>query len=127
MRWVVPGVLLLVALIHFLPVMGVAGAAQLSRLYGLPIQDASLEILMRHRAVLFGLLGAFLTYAAFKPALHGLALVAALISVAAFLVLAFSVGGHNQAVATVVKVDVVALVLIIIGAAVYASGQYKAA
>jgi hypothetical protein len=127
MRWVVPGVLLFVALIHFLPVMGVAGAAQLSRLYGLPIQDASLEILMRHRAVLFGLVGALLTYAAFKPALHGLALVAAFVSVAAFLVLAFSVGGYNQAVATVVKVDVVALVLVIIGAAVYASGQYNAA
>ena len=72
MRFVVPAVLLLVAAIHALPLLGVLGAARISGLYGIAVDDPNLEILMRHRAVLFGLLAAFLAYAAFHRALHGL-------------------------------------------------------
>lgn len=114
MRYVVPVVLVLVAIIHALPLLGVTGGARLANLYGIADMDASLEILMRHRAVLFGLLAAFLAYAAFKPELHGLALLGATASVVAFLAFALSAGGYNAAVATVVKVDVVAAVLLVV-------------
>jgi hypothetical protein len=52
MRYIVPAVLLIVALIHVLPLAGVLGAAKLSSLYGITVQDPNLEILMRHRTVL---------------------------------------------------------------------------
>lgn len=116
MRFVVPAVLLLVAGIHALPVLGVLGAGQLSRLYGLPVNDANLELLLRHRALLFGLLAAFLGYAAFQPELHRLALIAGVASVSSFLVLAVLVGPYNQAIATVVRVDWVALALLVVAA-----------
>lgn len=119
MRYVVPTVLLLVALIHALPLAGVLGAGKLSSLYGIPVQDPNLEILMRHRAVLFGLLAAFLAYAAFHRPLHSLALLAGGVSVASFLVLAVVVGGYNPALATVVKVDAAAAVLLTAGALVH--------
>ena len=61
--------LIVVGVIHLLPLSGVLGGAQLFSLYGVPVDDPNLEILMRHRAVLFGLLGVFLVYAAFKPSL----------------------------------------------------------
>ena len=95
MRYVVPAVLLVVAAIHALPVIGILGASQLSRLYGLPVNDANLELVLRHRALLFGLLAAFLSYAAFKPELHRLALVAGVASVASFLVFAALGGPYN--------------------------------
>ena len=119
MSSVVPAVLKLVALIHLLPLAGVLGAAKLSSLYGIPVQDPNLEILMRHRAVLFGLLAAFLAYAAFHRPLHGLALVAAGVSVVSFLVLAAMVGSYNAALSTVVQADIVALVLLVVAAAVH--------
>lgn len=119
MRFVVPAVLLLVALIHALPLVGVVSAARVSGLYGIAIQDPSLEILMRHRAVLFGLLAFFLAYAAFHPHLHGLALLAAGASVGSFLALAVSVGGYNPALSTVVKVDLSALALLVAAAGVH--------
>lgn len=122
MRYIVPGVLLIVALIHALPLVGVIGAAKLSTLYGIPVQEPNLEILMRHRAVLFGLLAAFLAYAAFHPSLHGLALVAAGVSVASFLALSAMVGGYNAALSTVVKADIVALVLLAAAAVVHVRG-----
>ena len=122
MRYIVPAVLLLVALIHMLPLAGVLGASKLASLYGFPVQDPNLEILLRHRAVLFGLLAAFLAYAAFHRPLHGLALVAAGVSVLSFLVLATLVGSYNPAISTVVKADVVALVLLVVAAAVHLRG-----
>ena len=119
MRFVVPAVLLLVAAIHALPLMGVLGAARISDLYGIAVADPNLEILMRHRAVLFGLLAAFLAYAAFQPRLHGLALIGGAVSVVAFLALALSVGRYNAAIGTVVRVDMVALVLLALAAWVH--------
>jgi hypothetical protein len=115
MRYVVPVVLVLVAIIHALPLVGVTGGARLASLYDIADMDANLEILLRHRAVLFGLLAAFLAFAAFKPELHGLALLGATISVATFLAIALTTGGYGPAVATVVKVDVVAAMLLAAG------------
>lgn len=110
MRYIVPVALLITALIHALPLLGLTGGARLANLYGIADMDASLEILLRHRAVLFGLLAAFLVYAAFNRELHAVALVGASISVLSFLALALTTGGYNPAVATVVKVDVIAAV-----------------
>jgi hypothetical protein len=115
MRYVVPIALFIVAFIHALPLLGLTGGSRLANLYGITNMDASLEILLRHRAVLFGLLAAFLVYAAFNRELHGIALVGASISVVSFLALALTTGGYNPAVATVVKVDVIAVIALAAG------------
>jgi hypothetical protein len=80
-------------------------------------------ILMRHRAVLFGLLGLFLAWAAFKPSLQPLAFVAGLVSVVSFLAMAWSVGGYNAAIGRVFVADVVALVCLLVGLAAYAADR----
>lgn len=117
MRLVLPAALLLVAAIHLLPLAGVISGSKVASLYGIVVQDPNLEILLRHRAVLFGLMGAFIAYSAFKPHLQPLALTAGAVSVAAFLGLAFSVGGYNSAIATVVKVDILAALALAVAAA----------
>jgi hypothetical protein len=108
-EWVLRVLLVVPGVIHLLPLSGVMGAEALTRLYGLDFSAPDLEILMRHRAVLFGLLGVLLCAAAFKPALRKLALLAGLASVVSFLVLAFSVGGYGKGVARIVTADWVAL------------------
>ena len=112
---VVTAALLVAAVIHLVPLVGVLGAARLEALYGLPVTDPNLAILMRHRAVLFGLLGAFLAIAAFRPALQGAAFVAGFVSVVSFLGLAWSTGGYNDLVGRVVTADIVALVSLMVG------------
>ena len=104
---------LLVGLVHLLPVTGVLGAASLQRLYGLPITDPNLLILMQHRAVLFGLVGGVMVAAAFVPAWRSVAAVVGFISIGSFLLIAWSVGGYNALIARVVWIDVAALVLLI--------------
>ena len=56
--------LLVVGIIHLMPLLGVLGGDRLNSLYGLSLDEPNLQILMRHRAVLFGLLGALLVAAA---------------------------------------------------------------
>jgi hypothetical protein len=116
MKWIVPAALVIVALIHLLPLAGVAGPERLATLYGVSIEDPNLQLLMRHRAVLFGLLGAFLLVAAFRPQWHAAALVAAAVSVISFLWLAAGSRPYNAQIARVVAADVVALLTLVIGA-----------
>ena len=108
--------LIIVGIIHLLPLSGVLGAARLQALYGLPIDDPNLAILMRHRAVLFGLLGLFLVYAAFRPPLQILAVIAGFVSVVSFLWLAWATGNYNDQVSRVFTADVVALACLVIAA-----------
>jgi hypothetical protein len=116
---VVAAALVVVAAIHLLPLSGALGSARLAALYGLAFDEPNLVILMRHRAILFGLLGLFLLYAAFRPPLQGLAFVAGFVSVCSFLWLARGTAQVNPQVAAVVVADTVALGCLLTGAAAY--------
>jgi hypothetical protein len=120
MNHVVTVSLVIAAVIHLLPLSGVIGVQRLELLYGTPIMDPNLEILMRHRAVLFGMLGMFLLFAAFRPQLQVPAFVLGFTSVLSFLWLAWSVGGYNAHIGRVFAADIVALVALVVGAVAYA-------
>ncbi len=118
MRHLVTTCLLIVGLIHLMPLAGVLGAERLAGLYGLParlLEDPNLVILMRHRAVLFGLLGGFLLLAAFRPNLQAIALVMGVASVLSFLGLAWIAGPHHAPFGGVVTADLIALLALIVG------------
>lgn len=118
--WVIPGV------IHLMPLAGVLGAGWLARLYGLPFADPDLEILMRHRAVLFGLLGVLLVAAGFRPTLRPLAWIGGMASVLSFLALAYGVGGYNAALARVVAADWLALACLLAAGALHGRAAKRA-
>jgi hypothetical protein len=120
MRHLVSAMLVVVAVVHLLPLSGVLGNERLSALYGIPINEPNLAILMRHRAILFGLLGLFLLFAAFSPPFQTVAFIAGFVSVVSFLWLARSVGGYNAHVARVFMADIIALVCLIVGVAGHA-------
>ena len=104
---------LLVALVNLAPVLGVLSAERLQALYGIPIAGPDLEILMRHRALLFAVVGALLVAAAFHPPLRGVAVAAGLFSMLSFAALAWGVGGANEALRRVAWIDVVASLLLV--------------
>jgi hypothetical protein len=110
----VAAMLLIAAIIHLLPLSGALGANHLARLYGMAFTDPNLVILMRHRAVLFALLGLLLAAAAFRAELRMLACIAGLVSTIAFLAIAWSVGGYNTAVGRVVAADMGATVCLLV-------------
>jgi hypothetical protein len=84
----ISAVLLVVGAMHLLPAWGVLGPSALKQLYGVQIEEPNLLLLMRHRALLFGLLAGLLLAAALRPKWQGLALSAAWVSVLGFVLLA---------------------------------------
>ena len=60
MRWFVMGTLVAAGVIHLLPAVGAAGPTWLARLYDVEVDDPDVVLLLRHRAVLFGMVGAVL-------------------------------------------------------------------
>ncbi len=113
--------LIVVGIIHLLPLSGVLGSERLAALYGLNFDEPNLALLMRHRAVLFGLLGAFLLFAAFNRAWHTPALIGAAASVLSFLALAWFAGGAvNTQIQRVVIADIVALACLVVAGIAHA-------
>ena len=103
-------------LINLYPLVGVLGAKQLESLYGVDVAAPDLALLLRHRAVLFGLLGALLLAATWRPRLRALATGAGLVSMLAFVVLALPLGAHGPAVVRVAWADLLASLLLACGA-----------
>ncbi|MGJ8669471.1 MAG: hypothetical protein ACSHXK_08290 [Oceanococcus sp.] len=107
-------VLLLVAgLINFVPVFGVFGGRRLQAAYGLDIADSNLQILLRHRAVLFGLVGGFMLYAAYCVSYRPAAYAMGFISMLSYLWLCWQVGDANRALKKIAAVDAVGLVALV--------------
>jgi hypothetical protein len=119
MRYLISVTLIITGIIHLLPLAGVVGADKLSVLYGITIGDPNLVILMRHRAVLFGLLGIFFIYAALRPKYQALAFIAGIISTISFLWLAWSADSYNPQINRIVVADIVALASLCIGIVAY--------
>jgi hypothetical protein len=112
-----------VALLHLYPAVGVLGAARLEALYGLPIATAELELLLRHRAVLFGLLGALLLAAAWHAPLRGVALVAGMVSMGSYVALALPLDAHGPAIARVFWADVIGIGVLAAAGALRSGGS----
>lgn len=120
MRYLITASLLIVGIIHLLPLAGALGATTILALYGVAVTDPNAEILLRHRAVLFGLMGAVMIAGAFIPSLQATAFAIGFVSLVSFLFMAGLVGGYNALIYKVVVVDVVALVLLVAGVIAYA-------
>jgi len=122
--------LLIAAVFHLLPLAGVLGAERLAALYGVRIADPALLLLMRHRALLFGVLGLLMLCAAFvdgmprtervsAPTPSGLnasllqagALVAALVSTGGFVLLAWNVS-FDAPLQRVMRIDMALFALL---------------
>ncbi len=92
---------------NFYPVIGVLSADTLRNLYGVIILDNDLLILMRHRAILFGILGIFMVISAFRPYLQPFAIVVGLISMMAFIGLALGTGELGEPIQKVMIADLI--------------------
>jgi hypothetical protein len=114
-RWLAALGFGLAALIHLAPLPGLFGAAALQRLYGLEIGDADLLLLLRHRALLFGLLGLGLLGAIRFEAWRRPLWLAGMISAAGFIVLSLG-ADHRVAIERIVLGDVIAVIGLLLAA-----------
>ena len=96
-----------VGLLNLYPAIGAISVEQIANLYGIKIDSPDLETLMRHRAVMLGLVGGFLLLAAFRSSLQAVAASIGLVSMSSFVLIAFLVGGFGEEINSVVIADIV--------------------
>jgi hypothetical protein len=99
---------IVVGVIHALPVVGVLSRRRIAALYDVDADDPSLAVLLRHRAVLFGVIAGLQFAAAASPSHRPAALVAGLAPGAM----------ENVKLRRVFWVDVVALAALVTAAVV---------
>jgi hypothetical protein len=110
--------LAIVALIHALPLMGLAGTAALERGYGVRLSDPNLTLLLVHRALMFGCFSAACIGAIIKPEWRGLVIGLMLVSTIGFAlicgVMAFDGATINREITRVAIADGVAVIALLI-------------
>ena len=109
MKYLWTVLVLVAAAINLAPLLGAFAPERMTTLYDVNLDDPNLQILMRHRAVLFGIVGGLLLVAAFHPPLRSVGYTVGFASMLSFLLVAWSVGGYSAEIQRVVLLDVVGI------------------
>ncbi|MBT8469895.1 MAG: phosphopantetheine adenylyltransferase [Deltaproteobacteria bacterium] len=106
----------IVSLINLAPAVGALSPKRLHTLYGIEFEEPNLVVLMRHRAILLGIVGVLLAVSAFVVSLRPAAYAAGFASMLSFVLIAWLVGGYNEALRRVVVADLVASAALLVAA-----------
>lgn len=109
----VRAILIVVGLINLIPVVLFFDSSRSIGLYGIELTGESLLILMRHRAILLGMIGTGLIVGAFSRPNRVLVIVLALISKVFFIYLSLTAGVLSPQIERVALTDVGAVVLLL--------------
>ena len=99
----------IIGIVNILPIFVLFDVTKTDGLYGVKLSGESLEVLMRHRAVLLALLGTGLIYSVFKPEFRLPIIIAALVSKFVFIVLTYTTSNVSAEVGKVALIDVVSV------------------
>jgi hypothetical protein len=108
--------LLITGFIHLLPVLGVLGSDKLFKLYGVQLHDQNVILLLRHRAILFFILGSLFIFSVFKMELRFISYIMAFLSMGSFIMLYLSGVDINIFQKRVFIIDLITMILLFAGA-----------
>ena len=111
LEWLIKGVLVLVGSLSIVPVIALFVPSNLENMYGLVALDDHVRLLLQHRALFFGMIGAGIIASAFKPAWRTPVLGVALLSKVCFVALVAS-GDASAEINRVALADGVAIILV---------------
>ncbi|HET6357777.1 hypothetical protein [Streptomyces sp.] len=111
----ITALLVVVGAVNLLPAVVAVAPSRINTAYGVSVDgadSADLTVLLRHRAVLLGLVGIGLLCAAFIPSLRVPAMIAGAASMGTFLLFAYATPALNSATMRVGRIDVAAIALL---------------
>jgi heme A synthase len=108
--------LFIAGVINLLPSVLAFLPDKISKSYGIEMPNQNYELLLRHRAILFGIIGGLMIYSAVAKKHYEVSTVIGLISMVSFIVLFFLIGKDiNSELKKVMTIDVVGTVILCIG------------
>ena len=105
---------LIAAVINIAPSVGMLSNQWLQTLYGVDEPSGDLSLLLRHRAVLFLIVGVLLLFGAFSERLRSVTGVAGLVSMCSFIILYWLIPGTGSELQRVMYVDCVGIAALVI-------------
>jgi len=123
LKYLIPLGFLIAAAINIAPGIGLLSDRWLKTLYGVDISGGDLSLLLRHRAVLFLIVGVLLVVGAFNEALRGVTGLAGLVSMLSFGVLYFLIPETGEELRRVLLADVVGVIALSVAMALYYWGR----
>lgn len=106
--------------INFIPSILAFMPNKIKQSYGIEVPDANYELLLRHRAILLGIIGGVMIYSALTKKNYTIAVIIGLISMVSFIILYLSISGSiNAELYKVMKIDIVAIIILLIGLVCY--------
>ena len=108
--------LFMAGLINLLPALLAFLPDKISKSYGIEIPDANYELLLRQRAILFGIIGGLMIYAALVKEYYEISTIAGFVSMTSFIILYVLIGKDIKSeLKKVMMIDVVATIILCIG------------
>ncbi len=112
--------LFIAGVINFVPSFLAFLLDKISTSYGIQIPDSNYELLLRHRAILFGIIGGVMIYSAIRKRHYALSVTMGLISMISFIILFYLMDGTlNPELTKVMKIDMGGIIILLIGLGLY--------
>ena len=92
---------------------------KISNSYGIELPNVNFELLLRHRAVLFAIVGGLMVYSAVSKNFYSISVTVGLISMISFIILYFLMNGINPELEKVMKIDLIAVIVLLVGFILY--------
>lgn len=119
--------LFIAGVINLLPSILAFFPSKISKSYGIDVPNANYELLLRHRAILFAMIGGFMIFSAVIKKYYEISTLAGLVSMVSFVLLYFLIGkGINAELNKVMIIDVVAIVILLISVVIFFMNSKKA-
>jgi len=112
-------ILVVIGVITASPVITALNPNGITSLYNVAFEDDAVLLLVRHRQVMLGVLGAALIYGAFFYHLRMIVIIAAVVSKLAFIGLCITTPDLTSGIQRVIYFDAVSIVLLLIAAAIF--------
>ena len=109
--------LLIVGVVNLLPILPLLNPGMLDTMYQVAPTDPTSELLLRHRALVLGLVGVALLVSVLKDSWRAAAIVSAAVANGGYVLLAATGGEISAAATRVMVIDIAVLALLAIAAA----------
>ena len=107
--------LFIAGIINILPSVLAFIPEKISKSYGIEIPNVDFELLLRHRAMLLGIVGGIMIYSAIFKKYYSISVTIAFISMVSFIILYLSLNGINTELEKVMKIDLAATIVLLVG------------
>lgn len=112
-------ILVVIGVITASPIVTALNSNGITSLYNVTFEDDAVLLLVRHRQVMLGVLGAALVYGAFFYHLRMMVITAAVVSKLAFIGLCMTTPDLTQGIQRVIYFDAISIVLLLIAAVIF--------